>query len=249
MSRVSSEHLEILRLPELRHQCEKLGVPKSGNKGELISRLVTARISYDNLLMDDLKDILDDMELPVSGNKSELIARIIGRDSSSARGASSASEVIRGNQRLSEVNHRHSLAIRGQTDPRRSRWPHRVLSDHRHVRVCVCAQQQQYGQYGGGGGQYGQPQQPQFAQPDSSTVNTAAAAGSTASRSSRRFAQPATHEVRPIRVQSEVIRCIQRPSAGLTGPQWPSVALRGYQRPSKAIRDHQWPSVAISDQQ
>ena len=66
------------------------------------------------------------------------------------------------------------------------------------------------------------------------------------------FAQPATLEVRPIRpirVQSEVIRCIQRPSAGLTGPPWPSVALRGYQRPSKAIRDHQWPSVAISDQQ
>ena len=62
MSRVSSEHLEILRLPELRVFCEKLGVPKSGNKGELISRLVTARISYDMLLMDDLKDILYDME-------------------------------------------------------------------------------------------------------------------------------------------------------------------------------------------
>ena len=44
MSCVSSEHLEILRLPELRDHCEKLGVPKSGNKGELISRLVTARI-------------------------------------------------------------------------------------------------------------------------------------------------------------------------------------------------------------
>ena len=272
MSRVPSAHLEILRLPELRHHCEKLGVPKSGNKGELISRLVTARISYDNLLMDDLKDILDDMELPVSGNKSELIARIIGRDSSSARGASSASEVIRGNQRLSEVNHRHSLAIRGQTDPRR---PHRVLSDHRTcARVCAQQQQcghyggggfqppQQYGQYGGGGGQYGQPQQPQFAaeqygpfgggggqygqpqqlqfaQPDSSTVNTAAAAGSTASRSSRRFAQPATHEVRPIRVQSEVIRCIQQASQALSGTQRLSEVIKINQRPSLAISGHQ----------
>ncbi len=110
MSRVSSEHLKILRLDELRHHCEKLGVPKSGNKGELISRLVTARISYDNLLVEDLKDILYDMNLPVSGNKSELIARIIGRGSSSTRGDSSASEVVRGNQRQSEVNHRHSLA-------------------------------------------------------------------------------------------------------------------------------------------
>ena len=91
MSRVSSEHLKILRLEELRHHCEKLGVPKSGNKGELISRLVTARISYDNLLVDDLKDILDNMNLPVSGNKSELIARIIGGGSSSARGASGGS--------------------------------------------------------------------------------------------------------------------------------------------------------------
>ena len=155
MSRVSSEHLEILRLPELRHQCEKLGVPKSGNKGELISRLVTARISYDNLLMDDLKDILDDMELPVSGNKSELIARIIGCDSSASRGASSASEV------------------------------------------------------------------------------------------------------RPM--QSEVIRCIQRPSAGLTGTQWLSVALSGHQWHSEAIKGHQkqsetiidnqWPSVAINRNQ
>ena len=83
---------------------------------------------------------------------------------------------------------------------------------------------QQYGQYGGGGGHYGQPQQPQFA-------------------------QPASQEVRPIRVQSEVIRCIQRPSAGLTGPQWHSVALRGYPRPSKAIRDHHWQSLAISGHQ
>ena len=83
LSRVSSEHLKILRLEELRDHCEKLGVPKSGNKGELISRLVTARISYDNLLVEDLKDILYYMNLPVSGNKSELIARIIGRGSSS----------------------------------------------------------------------------------------------------------------------------------------------------------------------
>ena len=83
---------------------------------------------------------------------------------------------------------------------------------------------QQYGQYGGGGGHYGQPQQPQFA-------------------------QPASQEVRPIRVQSEVIRCIHRPSAGLTSPQWPSVALRGYPRPSKAIRDHHWQSLAISGHQ
>jgi len=109
---------------------------------------------------------------------------------------------------------------------------------------------QQYGQYGGGGRQYdvidgfdparafggarpgwvfktgghgpgyyreaaaGQPQQPQFA-------------------------QPATLKVRPIRVQSEVIRCIQKPSAGLTGPQWPSVALRGYQRSSKSSSGNQ----------
>ena len=101
---------------------------------------------------------------------------------------------------------------------------------------------EQYGQYGGGGGQYGQPQQPQFAQPESSTVNTAAAAGSTASRSSRRFAQPATHEVRPIRVQSEVIRCIQRPSAGLTG-------LSGTQRLSEVIKINQRPSLAISGHQ
>jgi hypothetical protein len=231
MSRVPSAHLEILRLPELRHHCEKLGVPKSGNKGELISRLVTARISYDNLLMDDLKDILDQMELPVSGNKSELIARIIGRDSSSARGASSASEVIRGNQRLSEVNHRHSLAIRGQTDPRR---PHRVLSDHRTcARVCAQQQQcgqyggggfqppQQYGQYGGGGGQYGQPQQPQFA-------------------------QPATLKVRPICVQSEVIRMY---SEALSRPHRPSVAISGTQRLSEVIKINQRPSLAISGHQ
>ena len=146
------------------------------------------------------------------------------------------------------------------------------------VCACVCAQQQQYGQYGiggfqppqqygqygGGGGQYdvidgfnpakafggarpgwvfrtgghglgyyreaaaGQPQQPQFAAV---------------------LAQPASQEVRPIRVQSEVIRCIHRPSAGLTSPQWPSVALRGYPRPSKAIRDHHWQSLAISGHQ
>ena len=87
-------HLEILRLPELRHHCEKIGVPKTGNKGELISRLVTASISYDNLLVEDLKDILYAMYLPVSGNKSELIARIIGDGSS---------EVVRGTQRPSEV--------------------------------------------------------------------------------------------------------------------------------------------------
>jgi hypothetical protein len=169
MSRVPSAHLEILSLPELRHLCEKLGVPKSGNKGELISRLVTARISYDNLLMDDLKDILYQMELPVSGNKSELIARIIGRDSSSARGASSASEVIRGNQRPSEVNHRHSLAIRGQTDPRRSRWPHRVLSDHRAC-ACVCVRSSSTGNTAAAASSC-----------RSSTVTTAAAAGSTTS--------------------------------------------------------------------
>jgi hypothetical protein len=96
-------------------------------------------------------------------------------------------------------------------------------------------QQQQYGQYGGGGfqppqqygqyggGQYGQPQQPQFA-------------------------QPATHKVRPIRVQSEVvIRCIQRPSAGIIGPQWNSVALSGTQRPSEAIKSNQ--RLAISGHQ
>jgi len=123
-------HLEILRLPELRHHCEKIGVPKSGNKGELISRLVTARISYDNLLVEDLKDILDDMNLHVSGNKSELIARIIGGGSSSARGASSASEVVRGNQWPSEV----IIGTPWQTDPRR---PHRVLIVR--VHVCVCA--------------------------------------------------------------------------------------------------------------
>jgi len=102
-----------------------------------------------------------------------------------------------------------------------------VLSEHR-ASACVCAQQQQYGQYGGGGKQYGKqygkPQQPQFA-------------------------QPATHEVRPIRVQSEVIRCIQRPSAGLTGTQWHSVALSGTQWPSKAIKSNQRPSLAISGHQ
>jgi hypothetical protein len=64
----------------------------------------------------------------------------------------------------------------------------------------VCAQQQQYGQYGGGGKQYGKPQQPQFA-------------------------QPATHEVRPIRVQSEVISGHQKQSETIIGNQWPSVAI------------------------
>ena len=134
MSRVSSEHLEILRLPELRVFCEKLGVPKSGNKGELISRLVTARISYDMLLMDDLKDILYDMELPVSGNKSELIARIIGRGSSSARGASSASEVVRGNQRPSEV----IIGTPWQSEGKGTQDGHIACSACACVRVCVC---------------------------------------------------------------------------------------------------------------
>ena len=266
MSRVSSMHLEILRLPELRHHCEKIGVPKSGNKGELISRLVTARISYDNLLMDDLKDILDDMELPVSGNKSELIARIIGRDSSSARGASSASEVIRGNQRPSEVNHRHSLAIRGQTDPRRSRWPHRVLSDHRTC-ACVCVRS------------------------SSSTGNTAAAAGSTASRSSRSSPPSSTvttaaaagsttsstdsirpeHLVAPGPVGSSrrvgtALATIGRPQpasrssrssssrqptrcARFACNQRSSVAIKSNQRPSLAISGHQQQSIAISGNQ
>jgi hypothetical protein len=78
-----------------------------------------------------------------------------------------------------------------------------VLSEHR-ASACVCAQQQQYGQYGGGGKQYGKqygkPQQPQFA-------------------------QPATHEVRPIRVQSEVISGHQKQSETIIGNQWPSVAI------------------------
>jgi hypothetical protein len=80
---------------------------------------------------------------------------------------------------------------------------------------------QQYGQYGGGGGQYGQPQQPQFA-------------------------QPATLKVRPIRVQSEVIRMY---SEALSRPHRPSVAISGTQRLSEAIKSNQRPSVAISGHQ
>ena len=80
---------------------------------------------------------------------------------------------------------------------------------------------QQYGQYGGGGGQYGQPQQPQFA-------------------------QPATLKVRPICVQSEVIRMY---SEALSRPHRPSVAISGTQRLSEAIKSNQRPSVAISGHQ
>ena len=87
---VSSEHLKILTLPVLRDHCDSFNVQKSGDKDALISRLVTARIAYDALLVDDLKEILYDIHLPVpvSGNKSELIARIIGRSSSAARSPS-----------------------------------------------------------------------------------------------------------------------------------------------------------------
>jgi hypothetical protein len=74
--RVSKMHLNYLTLPQLRALCDAVEETTSGNKDEVIARLVNAGVSYGQLRMDDLKDLLDEMDLPLSGSKAALIERI-----------------------------------------------------------------------------------------------------------------------------------------------------------------------------
>jgi hypothetical protein len=82
----------VLLLPALRDLCETLNEQTTGNKPDLVSRLVRRGICFGDLLKDDLAEILWNMDRPYSGKKDELIARILecGSSAAAARGGSAS---------------------------------------------------------------------------------------------------------------------------------------------------------------
>jgi len=68
--------LDCLNLPALRDLCEAMGLNVGGRKDEVVNRLSQDGVTYDDLLIDDLKDILYQFDLFTTGNKPVLIARL-----------------------------------------------------------------------------------------------------------------------------------------------------------------------------
>jgi hypothetical protein len=73
---VAPEPLLCLSYAGLEALCESRGLPHSGTKQKLVDRLVGARVKWQDLPADHLKEILDKLGLSASGTKSELIDRL-----------------------------------------------------------------------------------------------------------------------------------------------------------------------------
>lgn len=73
---VPRQLLNCLMLPMLRDLSWGVGLSERGNKPEVIERLVKQGVSYDQLWISDMKDILDALGEKVSGNKTELTKRL-----------------------------------------------------------------------------------------------------------------------------------------------------------------------------
>jgi hypothetical protein len=75
----NSKNLEAMTVAQLKDLLREKGLPVSGKKAELVSRLEML-----NLSMTELKDMLKKRDLPTSGKKSELVARLVSKRSKSA---------------------------------------------------------------------------------------------------------------------------------------------------------------------
>lgn len=72
---------EALTVPDLRKEAGNRQLDTTGNKGELIDRLVADdRAHAESQTKDELAEELRDREQPVSGTKDELVDRIVGEE-------------------------------------------------------------------------------------------------------------------------------------------------------------------------